>query len=283
MPSHGAVCQRRSSQSPIQKPTSGETISRVGIASSKLAVRSPSDPFPSCLDATRTFSVKLFTSGRQPTSHQPGGARPGEGRERSADGQAGIGRGPISAPAPSQAARAGPRPPGCRVARPSLSCPAVPRLDASLIEVYVFRKRGGRVEFLLLRRRPGKSLAGVWQPVTGKLRRGESAVRGAAREVHEETGIRPRRWWRLETVRATFDPRRDAIRIITRFAAEIPGRARVRISREHTAHRFARAREAARRVLWESQREGFTEVRHQVLKGGARARALEIAPPAGGR
>jgi hypothetical protein len=57
----------------------------------------------------------------------------------------------------------------------------------------------------------------------------------------------------------------------------------VRISREHTAHRFASAREAARRVLWDSQREGLAEVHSQVLKGGARARALEIAPPAAGR
>jgi len=155
----------------------------------------------------------------------------------------------------------------------------VPRLDASLIEVYVFRKRGGRAEFLLLRRRPRRSLAVVWQPVTGKLHRGETAVRGAAREVREETGIHPKRWWRLETVRVTFDPARDALRIITRFAVEIPAAAQVRISREHTAHRFAGLREAARAVLWDSQREGLAEVRSQVLRGGARARALEIDPP----
>ena len=101
-------------------------------------------------------------------------------------------------------------------------------------------------------------------------------VRHAAREVVEETGIRPRRWWRLETVRVAFDPARDSLRFITRFAAEIDARAAVRISREHTAHRFASAREAAQSVLWESQREGFAEVRRQVLAGGARARALEI-------
>lgn len=156
----------------------------------------------------------------------------------------------------------------------------MPRLDASLIEVYVFRRRGRRVEFLLLRRGPDRSLPGVWQPVTGKLRRGEATVRGAAREVREETRIQPRRWWRLESVRVTFEPRRDCVRFITRFAAEIDARAAVRISHEHTAHRFASAREAARRVLWESQREGITEVRRQVLRGGARARALQITVPA---
>lgn len=152
----------------------------------------------------------------------------------------------------------------------------MPRLDASVIEVYVFRRRGRTVQFLALRRGPGESLPGVWQPVTGTLRRGETTVRGALREVREETGVRPSRLWRLETVTAYFDPRRDAIRAITRFAAEIPARAAVRRSREHSALGFVAAREAARRFLWDSQRGGLAAVRAQVLRGGPRARALEI-------
>ena len=156
----------------------------------------------------------------------------------------------------------------------------MPRLDPSLIEVYVFRRRGRRVEFLALRRRPEDSLGGVWQPVTGTLRRGERVVRGALREVREETGVGVMRLWRLETVSAYLDPRRDTIRIISRFAAEIPAREEVRRSREHTAHRFVGAREAARRFLWASQREGLAAVRAQVLRGGPRARALEIEVPA---
>ena len=151
----------------------------------------------------------------------------------------------------------------------------MPRLDASVIEVYVFRRRGRTVQFLALRRGPG-SLAGVWQPVTGTLRRGEGTVRGALREVREETGVRPSRLWRLETVTAYFDPRRDAIRAITRFAAEIPAGAAVRRSREHSADGFVTAREAARRFLWDSQRGGLAAVRRQILRGGPRARALEI-------
>ncbi len=158
----------------------------------------------------------------------------------------------------------------------------MPRLDASVVEVYVFRRRARRVEFLALRRRPDDTLAGVWQPVTGTLRRGEGTVRGALREVREETGARVFRLWRLETVSAYFDPPRDAIRFITRFAAEIPAGDIVRLSREHTAHRFLGAREAAARFLWASQREGLAAVRGQILRGGARARALEIAVPIAG-
>ena len=156
----------------------------------------------------------------------------------------------------------------------------MPRLDSSLIEVYVFRRRGRRTEFLLLRRGPADSLAGVWQPVTGGLHARERTVRGALRELREETGLRPKRLWRLETVTAWFDPRHDAVRVVILFAAEVGARDTVRLSGEHTAHRFVSAPEAAKRFLWDTQRRGLAALRRQVLGGGPRARALEIDLPA---
>ena len=39
------------------------------------------------------------------------------------------------------------------------------------------------MELLLIRRSPERSLAGVWQPVTGGIERGESALAAAGREV----------------------------------------------------------------------------------------------------
>lgn len=147
----------------------------------------------------------------------------------------------------------------------------------------MFRRRARRVEFLALRRRRTGWLAGVWQPVTGKLRPLETTVRGALRELREETGLRPVRLWRLETVTTWFDPRRDAVRFAILFAAEVGAREAVRLSREHTAHRFVTAREAARRFLWDTQRRGLAAVRGQVLGGGRRAQALEIELPAARR
>jgi len=221
-----------------------------------------------------------------PDSLGPHGARPPRAPAGGQAGPAGGGgvrerrdsRGPGGRAAP---AIAGGGITSCRPWSLALSCPAVPRLDLAVVEVYVFRRRARRVEFLALRRRPGGSLPGVWQPVTGKLRRGERAAGGAAREVREETGAHPIRLWRLEAVSAHFDARLEAVRVVLRFAAELDSRARVRISREHTAHRFLPAREAARRFLWESQRRGVDEVKRQVLRGGPRARALAIPLPPG--
>lgn len=159
----------------------------------------------------------------------------------------------------------------------------MPRLNPRLIEVYVFRRLRRRTRFLILRRRPGGPLGSVWQPVTGALRRGEAAVRGALREVREETGLAPRRLWRLEGVTVYFEPRRDALQFVVLFAAEVLPGASVRLSREHTRYRFVPAREAARRFLWDSQRRGLAAVQALVLRGGARSRALAIDLPGGGR
>jgi dATP pyrophosphohydrolase len=140
----------------------------------------------------------------------------------------------------------------------------------------MFRRSGRRVQFLLLRRARHKSLPGVWQPVTGKLRRGESARRAAAREVAEETGLRPQRWWVLETVTLFFDPAANVLLLLPLFAAETGARQPVRLSAEHDAFEFVSARVAARRVLWDSQRAGLRAVARQILRGGPLARALAL-------
>src|SRR5438045_522053 len=115
-----------------------------------------------------------------------------------------------------------------------LSCAPVPDLRPTQIEVYLFRRRARRVEFLCLRRARGL-LPGVWQPVTGGLRRREGVLAGAAREVREETGLSPRRWWALEGVGIYFDARAGLARVMAMFAAEVDPQDGVRLSREHEA------------------------------------------------
>jgi dATP pyrophosphohydrolase len=145
------------------------------------------------------------------------------------------------------------------------------------VEVYVFRRRGRRVEFLALRRAEGRRLLpGIWQPVTGQRRRGERALHTAAREVLEETGLRPSRWWALETVTLYLDASTDRLAVLPLFAAEVGPDDLVVPSKEHDAHAWLGARAAGERYLWESQRRGLDSVRRGVLRGGRLALALEV-------
>jgi dATP pyrophosphohydrolase len=151
----------------------------------------------------------------------------------------------------------------------------VPSIKATHVEVYVFCRRPN-FGLLLLRRSRRDSLPGIWQPITGRIDRRESALAAAAREVREETGLSPRRWWRLEQVVSYVDPPSDELRVVPLFAAEVADRSRVQLSAEHDAHRWVTLAAAGPLVLWDTQRAALQAFRRQVLRSAKLSAALEI-------
>lgn len=133
------------------------------------------------------------------------------------------------------------------------------------IEVHLFRRRGRRVEFLLIRRAADRTLAGVWQPVTGGIEKREATWRAAAREVLEETGLIPIRWWALEYLSLFYLIARDEVTAVPTFAAEVAWTDTVTLSHEHDRYAFVSPAEAARRVLWATQRHAMRAVREEIL------------------
>ena len=67
----------------------------------------------------------------------------------------------------------------------------MPRIVCEIIDLYVYRMRSGRPEFLVLHRTGGE-LSGTWQAVHGKIEQGETAWRanpkGSVRRVNAFAG-----------------------------------------------------------------------------------------------
>jgi len=153
----------------------------------------------------------------------------------------------------------------------------MPNLRSSHVEVYVFRRRRGRVEYLALRRgKDRRKLPGIWQPVTGKRNFREPAPKAALRELQEETGLEPRRMWCLETLTIYYEAETDSFAVLPLFVAEVSANDRVHLSREHMDFAWLPHAQCGRRYLWASQRRALDAVRTEVLRGGVLARANEI-------
>lgn len=141
----------------------------------------------------------------------------------------------------------------------------MPEVEVGVVDCYVFRRTAATVEFLLLRRTAGTHLGGTWQAVHGGIEPKETAWAAARRELREETGLTPLRFWQLEFVNTFYMARRDKVMLCPSFVAEVDGAAQVVLSHEHTAHRWVADREVENQLLWPGQRQAIAEIRKLIL------------------
>jgi dihydroneopterin triphosphate diphosphatase len=126
---------------------------------------------------------------------------------------------------------------------------------APLIEAHIFRQRANGLEFLLLKRAENEIYPGVWQMVTGSVDRGETGYKAALREIYEETGVHPIRFWVVPNVNSFYWPEEDAVCMVPVFAGLVDAGANVMISEEHTSYRWVSKDEALLLLAWPGQRK----------------------------
>ncbi len=146
-------------------------------------------------------------------------------------------------------------------------------LHVSYVDVYVVRRRDDLLELLALRRGPDGRSPGSWETVHGHLEPGERPEEGARRELAEETGLVPERWYNLSRVELFYRHQADAIALIPVFAALVPGESQVRLSPEHDRAEWLPAEAAKSRFSWPRERRAVDDL--LILLGPGHAGPVE--------
>ncbi len=138
----------------------------------------------------------------------------------------------------------------------------------AFVDVYVLRHGPAGLEVLALRRGPSGRCPGSWEVVHGSIEAGENPVDAARREMREETGLAPSRFFNLSRVESFYRHKADEIGFIPVFAALVEN-SRVQLSDEHDAFEWMPVPAAQARLAWPRERRTLDDVMILLAKGDA--------------
>jgi len=131
-------------------------------------------------------------------------------------------------------------------------------------------------KYLVLQRTNlSKLYPNIWQVVTGKIKKGETALSTALRETIEEINIKPKKIWAVPYVTTFFDVKRDLINLSPVFGALISKNQKVKLSKEHQAFEWLSYKEAYKKLLLRTHKEGAT-IFHNFIVNGKSSGLFEI-------
>lgn len=139
----------------------------------------------------------------------------------------------------------------------------------SLVDVVVLRGQGETLEVLLLQRGPGGRCPGSWEMVHGHIEAGETPADAAQREVREETGVAPTRFYNLSRVELFYQHRVDEVAMVPVFVAFLPEDAEVVLSHEHAASHWCTPADARQRCAWAREARALDDAIRMLGSGDA--------------
>ncbi len=131
------------------------------------------------------------------------------------------------------------------------------------VSTYVIHKQN-----YLMIRRCCDYLKGTWQMVTGGIHQGEKAWEAALREIKEETGLVPDRFYNADIVETFYMVSRDHVTFVPVFAAFVDDPIEVKLCpAEHDAHEWVTYEKFKENLVWSEQRRALTHIHENfVLK-----------------
>ncbi|HUI28751.1 MAG TPA: NUDIX pyrophosphatase [Candidatus Acidoferrales bacterium] len=152
----------------------------------------------------------------------------------------------------------------------------MPRISSKIVEVVIFRKKDVP-EFLVLKRADNDRIyPGLWQLVSGGIKRGEKAHEAAIREVNEEIGVKPKRFYNTPLTNTFYFFTNDAVNLSPVFAAEVDGSTKVKLSGEHKEFQWLKKEDAISLLVWPGQKEAISVVNDYILNESPSRKFMEI-------
>jgi hypothetical protein len=89
------------------------------------------------------------------------------------------------------------------------------------VDIFVFRREGVQLLYLMLHGAPESRLPGLWQVLSAEIRMDETAFAAALRGLREGVGLEPVSAFAPDVVRSAFDPLTDRVTLHPVFAFEV--------------------------------------------------------------
>ncbi|HEU4670466.1 MAG TPA: NUDIX domain-containing protein [Dyella sp.] len=148
-------------------------------------------------------------------------------------------------------------------------------IRCGIVSLVVLQGTGEATRMLLVRR-SGDYLGGLWSYPAGHVQPGEAGWQAARRELLEETGLVPDTLYATGFCEQFYRAQPEGIEIVPAFVARVDEHAAVRLNHEHSAWRWVDLDEAAADLPFGSQRDLLAHVRREFVER-APVDALRIA------
>ncbi|MAO64684.1 MAG: NUDIX domain-containing protein [Balneola sp.] len=123
-----------------------------------------------------------------------------------------------------------------------------------LVDVYPYKIKNGVPLFLIFKRSANKIYANQWRMVGGKVQEGESRWETGLRELKEETGLTPLKFWTIPSVNQFYEAKTDSVHTIPAFAAQIDAEQQIELDDEHTEYKWVGIEGIEPYIPWPEQR-----------------------------
>ena len=120
------------------------------------------------------------------------------------------------------------------------------------VAAFICRVVQDDMEVLLIQREKGY-LGGTWQMVSGKIEKGEKAWEAALREIQEETGIIPDRFYSADLMEIFYEVSQNCINLCPVFVGFVDTEKEIVLSPEHIDFKWVPFRDIGNFVEFEKQ------------------------------